>query len=116
MFSEDKQIREVQEKTLIIMKELDALCRKYGIQYSLHGGTLLGAVREHGFIPWDDDLDVSMTRSEYMKLCECFQRDGLMDQLSSVCGIDRFRDLEISDGAWIDFFIYDSISANPKLQ
>lgn len=50
--------------------ELDRVCRKYGIQYFLSDGTLLGAVRHHGFIPWDDDFDVHMPRKDYERFIQ----------------------------------------------
>ena len=49
---------------LEMLKDFDAVCRKHGIRYQLFAGTALGAVRHHGFIPWDDDLDVILMRSE----------------------------------------------------
>ena len=59
---------EAQARLLVAMIDFDAICRAHGIHYTLHGGTLLGAVRSHQFIPWDDDADVSMLYSEFVKL------------------------------------------------
>lgn len=53
--------------------EFDRICQKYGIKYSIESGTLLGAVRDGGFIPWDDVVDVSMTRKEY-KIFICLSK------------------------------------------
>ena len=53
---------------LSILDELDRICRKHNIEYSLTGGSLIGAVRDGGIIPWDDDVDIIMTRKNYDKL------------------------------------------------
>lgn len=52
---------------LTIMDEIDRICKAYNIKYYLVGGTLLGAIRHHGFIPWDDDLDIAMPRDDMEK-------------------------------------------------
>lgn len=72
---ERNNVRNVQEKILEIMKHIDTLCRKHGIVYYIMGGTALGAVRHGGFIPWDDDLDIFMTPTEYKKFKTVFENE-----------------------------------------
>ena len=67
------ELRRLQLVLLEMLLEIDKICRKNNIRYIIDGGTLLGAVRHGGFIPWDDDLDVVMTRGEYERfraVCE----------------------------------------------
>lgn len=65
----------VHETNLKILKEIDRICRKYKIQYMLDAGTLLGAVRHKGFIPWDDDADVAFTRNNYEAFLKVVRRE-----------------------------------------
>ena len=65
---EGSTLRKAQMRMLEILKVFDAICAKHGIEYTLDGGTLLGAVRHGGFIPWDDDLDVNVMREDLFKL------------------------------------------------
>ena len=62
-------ISECQDKLLTLLKKFDQRCSEFGITYYLGGGTALGAVRHEGFLPWDDDVDLYITRREYLKLC-----------------------------------------------
>lgn len=58
-------LEKVHRANLRLLKEIDRICRKYKISYMLDSGTLLGAVRHEGFIPWDDDVDLAFTRANY---------------------------------------------------
>jgi lipopolysaccharide cholinephosphotransferase len=63
---------EVKSVLLEIMTDLDKFCRENGLRYSLAYGTLIGAIRHKGFIPWDDDIDILMPREDYVKLLETY--------------------------------------------
>jgi len=69
------ELRSLQMVLLEMLLELDRICKKNEIKYCIFAGTMLGAVRHGGFIPWDDDLDVAMLRLEYNKFRVACKRD-----------------------------------------
>ena len=82
MVKQDEALRELQLIEFDILKKFKELCDKHDLTYYLIGGTLLGAVRHKGFIPWDDDVDVSMPRQDYIKFINIAKR-----QLSDPYGV-----------------------------
>jgi lipopolysaccharide cholinephosphotransferase len=73
--SEADRVKRVQHDSLLILKEVDRVCRKNGIGYFLCAGTLLGALRYKGFIPWDDDIDLGMLREDYERFLDCAPKE-----------------------------------------
>jgi len=69
-------MNDMQKRILGLLLEVDALCRKYDIEYYLEGGAILGAIRHGGFLPWDDDSDLVMTRSNWEKFQEAFFKEN----------------------------------------
>lgn len=70
-----EELRRLQRVLLDMLLEVDRVCQKNGVKYSLSGGTFLGAVRHKGFIPWDDDLDIMVIGEEYKRFREACIRD-----------------------------------------
>lgn len=103
-------LKETQQNLLDLMIAFDSICRRQNIAYSLYGGTLLGAVREKGFISWDDDMDIFMSRREFEKLERTLANDprfyivGNIKKQFRQKGECRF---------WVDIFICDYIDERP---
>ena len=68
-------LEEIHEELLEQLKDIVAVCDRYGIQYNLMCGTLLGCIRHKGFIPWDDDVDLLMTREEFTKFRQVYPNE-----------------------------------------
>jgi lipopolysaccharide cholinephosphotransferase len=125
------KLRQLQSVLRMMVKDLDAVCRKNGIDYTMGGGSCLGAVRHRGFIPWDDDVDINMARKDFNLFCECFS-DEMGEkyalQIPGVTpgyelGLARIRlkgttlrsreDIDALDGettgVYIDIFIIDDV-------
>ena len=80
MSMQQLSLREVQLEELELLKDFDQFCKKHNLKYSLCYGTLIGAARHKGFIPWDDDIDVCMPRPDYERLLTLkasYDHDGL---------------------------------------
>ena len=77
---DDHMLRQIQMIQLELLEEVDRICKKCKIQYSIIAGTMLGAVRHGGYIPWDDDIDISFKRKDYelfLAKASCYLPDDL---------------------------------------
>ena len=131
-----KILKRVQEYELEILKDFIKVCEENDLTYFASFGTLLGAVRHGGFIPWDDDIDVCMLRDDYNKVLEIFRRDyadkytvGDPGSMEDYCMMnahislnDTFfceanvEHLDIPKGIFLDVFPYDVVPDDPKAQ
>lgn len=71
----ENSLHDYQAELLNIAKDMVAIFDKYNIRYSLSGGSILGAIRHKGFIPWDDDIDMNIPRKDYNKLLKIFDKE-----------------------------------------
>lgn len=130
----DEDLQRLKQVELGILDEFLRICNANNIKYFLVGGTLLGAVRHGGFIPWDDDIDISMIRSEYDRFIEacktqlsseyalqCFDTEancGLVfakiRKNGTVMSEDYSSHIAMNQGIWIDVFVYDAVPAGLK--
>ena len=129
-------LRQLQLKELELLKFFQQVCKEHNIEYYALGGTLLGAVRHKGFIPWDDDIDVGIPRPDYERLCK------ILEEMSGT-GKIKFRSYKNSEDyiryfghiedttfkvvrhdklkaeetyAWIDLFPLDAMPNNALLR
>lgn len=107
-------LAEIHEELLCQLRDIVAICDRHGIDYNLMCGTLLGAVRHQGFIPWDDDVDLLMTRQEFEKFRVIYPKE--CDKRFELTYLDTWtprvinRDPEKA-AAFTDFFILDRVPA-----
>lgn len=124
------ELRHLQMVILSIMKDIDDLCQRNGIEYYLLGGSAIGAVRHKGFIPWDDDLDIIMTAANYDKFISVCRRELDKSKYYLQVGLEDwplyftkvklkgtlFREIENKnfdcDGIFLDVFRLDNAPSN----
>lgn len=132
-----RQMKEVWAVELDLLAEFDRVCKLHGIKYVAYAGTALGAVRHKGFIPWDDDIDLTIDRENYEKLCDVayefkepyfFQtqetdpgsyRGHAQLRRSDTTGIlksELARKFSFNQGIFIDIFPIDRIPDDPEEQ
>ena len=93
MKKEEINLKDIWAVEQSILDEFDRVCRKHGLRYSLAYGTLLGAIRHQGFIPWDDDIDVMMPREDYERFISVWPSSGSKDFILDDCDqqLDAFN-------------------------
>lgn len=133
---DSETLRKLQAVELEMLLEVDRICKKHNITYAIAGGTLLGAVRHKGFIPWDDDADVGMLRKEYERFRQVcveeldtarfyFQDDrntkgyrwgyGKLRRRETLFLREHQEHMPYEQGAFIDIFPIDGVPENPVL-
>lgn len=132
---DNETLQKLQAVETEILKVVDEFCKAHGIVYSLYGGTMLGAVRHGGFIPWDDDIDICMDRNEYERFLRLW-RENPVDGYSIAgddgagCPINHTKvlkqgtvlssksdmDKPIPHEIWLDVFAMDKIPTDAKLR
>lgn len=126
------KLQYIRDMELELLREIDRICRRNNIQYFLSGGTMLGAVRHKGFIPWDDDVDIAMLREDYIKFKEVCKtelphkyqyqsytnKDGYHYFFDKITIKDTYFSTKYSDkfemlkGISMDIFVFDKTSDN----
>lgn len=84
------------EKFLDMWQEIDRICHKYEINYWVYAGSLLGAARHGGFVPWDTDMDLCMMRADYNRFCDAAERELIRDDGLFEIGHRKFNNFRIS--------------------
>lgn len=131
----NKEISPQEQKkiALDILIKFSQYCDEHGIYYTLAGGTLLGAIRHKGFIPWDDDIDINMPREDFEKLRKLLKQEKISKNISfkdidtkenmypyiklvDNRTIQESKDSKNQTGIWIDVFPVDKVLENEEAQ
>ena len=134
MTKERLKLNDIHSLELDILKYIDKICNEFDIKYSLAYGTLLGAIRHKGFIPWDDDIDIFMLRNDYNKFIEVLSKVRnnryvlqSIENDKNYCYdyakvVDSHTRIEIdgivthnNEGLWVDVFPLDKIPRYPRI-
>lgn len=128
-------IEEIKQLELEILRAFIRYCEKHDLKYTLYAGTLLGAVRHNGFIPWDDDVDVAMPRPDYERFMKLIQKEPVGNYLKfyvysdetspywvpiaklvddRTAGNEIYQGKGVHNGVWIDIFPIDGITSDPQ--
>ena len=126
---DEELLRRIKDSEKDILRKFILICEKYNLDYFVVFGTLLGTIRHEGFIPWDDDIDVGMLRTDYEKFLEVAQKEcgeeyfiqtidtdpnyhlyfAKMRMNNTVFVEDSLQKTTGNDGFYIDIFPYDVI-------
>lgn len=126
----EDQLKQIQNIELEILDEIMRICNKHKIPFIMMGGTCLGAIRHQGIIPWDDDIDLGMLRSDYDRfafLCKTELSDNYFFQdfdTEKYCGFifgkirkndtalveEYSKNVKMNQGIWVDIFPFDYVS------
>ncbi len=125
--SEKHELSSLQKQDLEILKEFQKICEKHNLRYFVVAGSMLGAIRHQGFIPWDDDIDVAMPRNDYDKFLEIAPSElpeqyyletprekkhvTIVSTITSKIGGYTLNNAQkvMHTGAWIDIMMIDGV-------
>lgn len=125
---DDATLRRLQKCELLILQDFIELCKKHDIEYFMIGGSAIGAIRHGGFIPWDDDIDIALTRENYEKflvvakeledyeILNAVNDENYPLMTSRMCRKgttfreEVFKDLPCNMGIFLDIFCFDYVS------
>ena len=132
-----KEMKQIWAVELDLLHMFDTVCKKHQLRYFASDGTLLGAIRHHGFIPWDDDIDIAMLREDYDKLCKIgpaefkhpyffqteytdpgsfrFHAQLRNSETTAILANELHGKFSFNQGVFLDIFVFDNVPDSEAL-